>query len=213
MQRLPRLDTGNVEHGPADLRLLLLLGPRSDAGQAPPPPPLGASPMVQDPRPAPRGVVLEDVVETDPRYIIGISYPPEVNRYPGLAAELRDYSEAARQDLMDAVAAMGDEPGGLLYDLALEYKVVADTPEIFAVAADGGTFTGGAHGAPLIARFVWLPREDRLLTADALVPTPRPGTASPPTRANSCTRRCRSGWTPTSSSPSSACAWCGRPAG
>ena len=123
--------------------------------------------------PAPREpVVLEDVVETDPRYLVGISYPPTVNRYPGLAAELKAYSDAARQDLMEAVAALDADAGGMLYDLALEYTVVADTPELFAVAADGSSFTGGAHGAPLIARFVWLPREDRLLTADALVPDP-----------------------------------------
>ena len=32
--------------------------------------------------------LLEDVVEHDPRYVIGISYPPIANRYPGLAARV-----------------------------------------------------------------------------------------------------------------------------
>ena len=162
-----------LERAVAVLLLLALAGCRD---QAPSPSPTGSAPppAVQAPdAPAPREpVVLEDLVETNPRYIIGISYPPEVNRYPGLAAELKAYSDAARQDLMDAVAALGDDADGMLYDLALEYTVVADTPEIFAVAADGSSFTGGAQGAPLIARFVWLPRHDRLLTADALVPDP-----------------------------------------
>lgn len=120
---------------------------------------------------APQTVVLEDVVETDPRYIIGITWPDGVDRYPALAAELKAYADGARADVMQAVEAL--EPGAsAMYDLALEFKVVADTPEVFAVAADGGTYTGGAHGTPLIARFVWLPREERLLTPNALVPDP-----------------------------------------
>ncbi|WP_238346043.1 RsiV family protein [Luteimonas saliphila] len=118
-------------------------------------------------------VVLEDVVESDPRYILGITYPPAIDKYPGLAAELKAYSDAARADLLAAVAELDADTGPTLYDLALEFKIIADTPEVFAVAADGSSFTGGAHGAPLIARFVWLPQHDRLLTADALVPDPR----------------------------------------
>ena len=120
---------------------------------------------------APQPVVLEDVVETDPRYIIGITWPDGADRYPALAAELKAYADSARAEVMQAVEAL--EPGAsAMYDLALEFKVLADTPEVFAVAADGGTYTGGAHGTPLIARFVWLPREERLLTPDALVPDP-----------------------------------------
>ena len=29
---------------------------------------------------------------------------------------------------------------------------------------DGNTYTGGAHANPLLARFVWLPRDNRQLT-------------------------------------------------
>src|SRR5690606_41117919 len=43
--------------------------------------------------PAPAPVVLEDVVETDPRYIIGITWPDGVDRYPGLAVLLKRSEE------------------------------------------------------------------------------------------------------------------------
>lgn len=119
--------------------------------------------------PAPEPVVLEDVVETDPRYIIGISWAKGVDRYPGLSVLLKQYADAAKAEVLQAVEAMEPEAGAM-YDLALEFQVLADTPQVFAVAADGGSYTGGAHGAPLIARFVWLPQEQRLLTADELVP-------------------------------------------
>ena len=38
--------------------------------------------------PAPPPVVLEDVIERDSRYIVGISYSPIAKSYPGLAALL-----------------------------------------------------------------------------------------------------------------------------
>ena len=124
------------------------------------------APMPREEPPAP--VVLEDVVETDPRYIIGITWPDGVDRYPGLAVLLKDYADAARAEVMEAVE--GLEPDATaMYDLALEFRVIADTPQVFAVAADGGSYTGGAHGTPLIARFVWLPQENRLLAPADLV--------------------------------------------
>ena len=122
---------------------------------------------------APVAVELKDVVETDPRYIIGITYPPAVNKYPALAAELKAYADAARADLMEALEGIDEHAGPVMYDLALEFTVVADTPQVFAVAADGSSYTGGAHGAPLIGRFVWLPQQDRRLTAAELIPDPR----------------------------------------
>lgn len=133
-----------------------------------------AAPQVEDAGPAnvpvePVATELRDTIETDPRYIIGISYPPAVNRHPGLAAELRRYSEAARGDLMEAVSGLGDKAPAAPYDLALAYSMLAETPRIVAVAADGTSYTGGAHGTPLVARFVWLPQRNELLRSQALV--------------------------------------------
>ncbi|MBJ6984138.1 DUF3298 and DUF4163 domain-containing protein [Luteimonas sp. MC1750] len=116
-------------------------------------------------------VALEDVMETDPRYIVGISYPPGMDRYPGLAAELRRYADAARADLMEAVEAHDPAEGGerIPYDLTLAYDVLMETPTIVAVQAWGTLYTGGAHGNPLVARFVWLPQRKEMLRAEKLV--------------------------------------------
>lgn len=136
-------------------------------------PPAGAPtasavpPAVVQPLPegAPR---LEDVVEMEQTYILGISYPPEANRYPGMAAELHGYAQSARNELMEAVRG-ADLPAGTMYDLSLGFSTIADTPDLLAIAADGSSYTGGAHDSPLIERFVWLVGEERLLTAGTLV--------------------------------------------
>lgn len=122
--------------------------------------------------PAPPAVVLKDVVENDPRYVVGIAYPPTANNYPGLASELAKYADAARAELREAVDGMGTDKPPAPYDLSLAFTTLAETPDIVAVAADGSSYTGGAHGNPLIARFVWLPRQSRMLTARELVPDP-----------------------------------------
>ncbi len=122
---------------------------------------------------APAPVVLKDVIEQDPRYIIGISYPPVANRYPGLAAELKRYADAARAELMQALAGLGEDKPPAPYDLSLAFSEVATTPQLVAIAADGSSYTGGAHGTRQVARFVWLRQQDRRLTATELVPDPR----------------------------------------
>ncbi|MHB8912653.1 MAG: polysaccharide deacetylase family protein, partial [Lysobacter sp.] len=117
---------------------------------------------------------LADVIETTPDYVIGISYPPSAAKYPGLATELQRYANAARGELLEAVKArQAVADGASPYDLSISFTEVLDSPTLFAVAADGSSYTGGAHGAPLIARFVWLPQQDRLLTANDLVPDAR----------------------------------------
>lgn len=138
--------------------------------EAPAPQP---QPAPEGPPAAPAQAALQDTIETDPRYIIGISYPSAVNRHPGLAGELRRYSDAVRAELMEAVSGLGEEAPVAPYDISLSYTMLADTPQLVAVAADGSSYTGGAHGMPLVARFVWLPQRGELLRAEALIPDPR----------------------------------------
>ncbi len=115
-------------------------------------------------------VELKDVSEVTPDYVIGITYPPSASRYPGLASRLKQYADEARADLMQAVQARGDAPADTMYDLSLTFTEVVDSPRLFAIAAEGSSYTGGAHSAPLLARFVWLPQEDRLLDITDLIP-------------------------------------------
>ncbi|MGY0559348.1 DUF3298 domain-containing protein [Luteimonas sp. A277] len=112
---------------------------------------------------------LEDVMERDPRYLVGISFPPEARRYRALAAELAAFADAARADLDEAVASLGEGRPTAPYDLVLDFSLLAETADVVAVAADGSSYTGGAHGNPLVARFVWLPRQERMLTARELM--------------------------------------------
>lgn len=112
---------------------------------------------------------LKDVSEHNERYVIGISYPPAARKYPGLATELRRYADAARADLMEAVDGLGNDKPSSPYDLTLSFTELIDTPQLVAVAADGSSYTGGAHGSPLIARFTWLPQQKKLLTSQDLV--------------------------------------------
>ncbi|MGH8032663.1 MAG: PdaC/SigV domain-containing protein [Luteimonas sp.] len=138
--------------------------PQSPA--SPPPPATGAPPAARAVLASPP---LTDVSERDPRYLVGISYPPGLQRYPGLAAELQRYADGARAELKQAVAALGADKPSAPYDLSLSFSTVVDSPRIVAVAADGSTYTGGAHGNPLVARFVWLPEQNRLLKITDLV--------------------------------------------
>jgi hypothetical protein len=120
----------------------------------------------------PAVVELKDVIENDARYIIGISYPPAAANYPGLARALRAYADNARGELLKSLAADAAKQHGP-YDLTLNFTLLAETSEVVAVAGDGSSFTGGAHGMPLVARFVWLPKQNALLTSDRLFADPR----------------------------------------
>lgn len=115
-------------------------------------------------------VRLEDVIERDAKYIIGISYPSVANEHPGLARALKTYTDQARNELMQAVAGLGEGEGP--YDLSLAFTEVAATDDVVAVAADGSSYTGGEHGTALVARFVWLPDRGEMLTAERLVASP-----------------------------------------
>lgn len=150
--------------------LLLAAGCGRDAPPAPQAPAVPDSST--DTAGAPAGAAaadLADVIENDPRYLVGISYAPGLDAHPGLASALKGYADAARAELMEAVDGLGDTPPTSPYDLSLAFTMLMDTPRVVAVAADGSSYTGGAHGNPLVARFVWLPERQAMLRADALL--------------------------------------------
>lgn len=153
------------------LLLVLLLSACQREADTPavPAEPTATPPVVADPVQAP--APLKDVIETNESYIVGISYPPMLDKYPGLAQAVAAYADAARAELMQAVAGFGNDKPTAPYELSLSFEKVAETPNIVAVAADGSRYTGGAHGEPLVARFVWLPQQQKMLTAQELVPT------------------------------------------
>ena len=121
--------------------------------------------------PTPRAV-LKDVLETSATHIIGISYPPGLAKYPGLAAQAQRYAEQARRQVLDAARQKPSTPAQGPYELSLEFKLKHESPQLVVLAVDGSAYTGGAHGMPLIQRWVWLPAQARMLTAAELFPKP-----------------------------------------
>lgn len=112
---------------------------------------------------------LSDSVETDPRYVVGVSYPPGINKYPGLAVAVDAYVKRERGELMEALAALGNDAPRAPYELSMSFQQLLETPELVAIAGDGSRYTGGAHGDPLVVRMVWLPKQDKLLSVQDLI--------------------------------------------
>lgn len=131
-----------------------------------------ATPAAAGSEARPETVALVDVIETSPSRIIGISYPHDASIPAGLAGVLQQYAGQARDELQMALDGLGNDQPRAPYELSLSFTVSADTPALMAVSADGSRYTGGAHGQPLMARFVWLKQQQRLLPIDALITEP-----------------------------------------
>lgn len=119
------------------------------------------------PPPVPR---LQEVFETTAHTVIGISYPPGLERYPGLPEVLAAYSQAARAEVTAALAR--DPAPTTRYELSLSFTQSASNARMVIIAVEGSLYLGGEHSEPRVARFVWLPEARRLLTARELLPTP-----------------------------------------
>src|SRR3546814_19414410 len=92
------------------LALLFVAGCKREA--ATPPPGDDATQAAATASPTGEPIALEDLIERDPRYIVGISYTPVAPELPGLAALPQAYAGAARADLDELGSAPGRERGG-----------------------------------------------------------------------------------------------------
>jgi len=115
-------------------------------------------------------VAPRDVFEHDARAIVGISYPPGLERYPALAKVLVAHVQTRRAAL-DAALARTPRPE-VPFELTLRFGVAADAPRIYAVTADEELYTGGATSRPAHDVFLWLPAENRMLSPDEMIPNP-----------------------------------------
>ncbi|AXK72042.1 DUF3298 domain-containing protein [Lysobacter sp. TY2-98] len=113
---------------------------------------------------------IKDVLDTSSKHVIGVSYPKDLSKYPGLAALAQRYAAQARQQVLDAERQRPPGTAAGPYELSLEFQLRHESPQLVVLAVDGSTFTGGAHSTPMIQRWVWLPAQNRQLTAAELFP-------------------------------------------
>jgi len=153
----------------APLLLVACNGEQADAGATVAAPAAGQAAQAGQEA---QGAQMVDVIQTSPTQIIGISYPHDAGVPAGLVQVLQDYADQARAELTAALDELGNDQPRVPYELSLSFTVSADTPELMAVSADGSRYTGGAHGQPLTARFVWLKQQARLLPVEELIAAP-----------------------------------------
>ena len=113
-------------------------------------------------------VKLEDITELNQNYIMGITYQPALNKYEGLARAIHEYSTKAQNEVKQAASGLQQKPVAP-YELSLDVSILTETPEIVVASAAGSQYTGGAHGMPLIQRFVWLPQSNEMLETKHLI--------------------------------------------
>lgn len=114
---------------------------------------------------------LADMIEHDPRFVVGISYAPEISQYPGLSAAVREYARNARECLDEAVQGMGEDRSKAPYELSLSFTLIQNTPLMAVVSGEGSLYVGKGDGKPLLSRFVWLPQTEKLLRVEDLIST------------------------------------------
>lgn len=115
-------------------------------------------------------VAPQDVFERTAHSIVGITYPPNLERFPALAKLLVEHANARRTAL--AASLRGTPKPPVPYELTLRFNTVADAPRMFAVSADEELYTGGLTSRPAHTVFLWLPAENRLVSPDEMIPNP-----------------------------------------
>ncbi|HET7358705.1 MAG TPA: DUF4163 domain-containing protein [Rhodanobacteraceae bacterium] len=143
---------------------------------------LGLSACGRDPAPAPPAPAttvasgqLTDSAHSD-KYRVIIHYPALPATQAPLAEALRQFGDHAKHDFLATFADPARLPRTSSYPwtMTLDFKVEARTPDFVSVVAKGDSYTGGAHGNPILASFTYAIGEDRIVTLEDLF-TDMPG--------------------------------------
>ncbi|PWK85823.1 DUF3298 and DUF4163 domain-containing protein [Fulvimonas soli] len=108
------------------------------------------------------------------KYRYAIHYPPLPPAQAPLGAALRALGDRARRDFLAQAGPAAQHPTSAAYpwELTLDFKVVAQTPDLVSVVGQGGAFTGGAHGNPILLTVLYDARAGRTLALDDLFADP-----------------------------------------
>jgi hypothetical protein len=112
---------------------------------------------------------LTDTARSD-KYRVAIHYPPLPATQAPLAEALRQFGDHAKRDFLTTFADPSQLPQTSSYPwtMTLDFTVVARTPDFVSVLAKGDSYTGGAHGNPILASFTYAIGEDRIVTLEDL---------------------------------------------
>jgi len=133
----------------------------AEAAPAPAPTPTGSATPVSL-------ATKDDVLDFD------YQWPAEAAAIPPLDQWLRAHAEgqrkkAAAMAARDSAEAKKETYPFHTHSFSQHWSVVADTPVLLVLEAEGYTFTGGAHGMPFIATLIWdKAAGKRLATADLI---------------------------------------------
>ena len=81
-----------------------------------------------------------------------IRFPALRPQWQALDTAIHDYADASKREFLQASAA-NDRVKDLEYSLDMTFSVARRTADFVSVTATGSSFTGGAHGTPIVASF------------------------------------------------------------
>lgn len=102
------------------------------------------------------------------------SWPQAAARIPALDTWLRGNGQHLREQTLDkgrAEEASAREAGYPFrgYTYQESWGVVADIPAVLVMQSEGYSFTGGAHGMPIVTTLIWDKAREQRLSTDALM--------------------------------------------
>lgn len=81
-----------------------------------------------------------------------IRFPALQPQWRALDTAIHDYADTSKREFLQASAA-ADRVKDLDYSLDLTFSIARRTADFVSVTATGSSFTGGAHGMPIVASF------------------------------------------------------------